>query len=52
MAEIAASQLASATYSVPVPLLFAFLMNWHQQHLLQSGKSGSTGEVADLVILI
>lgn len=25
-------------------------MNWHQQHLLQSGKSGPTWEVADLVI--
>lgn len=36
MAGIAASQLASATYSVLIPLLFEFLMNWHQQHLLQS----------------
>lgn len=41
-AGITASQLASAMYPVPVPLLFTFLMSWHQQHLLQSGKSGPT----------
>lgn len=35
-------------YPVPVPLPFTILMNWHQQHLLQSGKSGPTWEVADL----
>lgn len=30
---------------------FTFFMNRHQQHLLQSGKSGSSWEVADFVIL-
>lgn len=44
-AGITASQLASAMYPVPVPVLFTFLMNWHQQHLLQSGKSGPAWEV-------